>query len=277
MNLKKLATVPALAAALGLTFAGPTQAQQTTADPAGPADIYGNATGGDVSGPEDGDTDEEIAQNLAKIAGHPEFWNVDASYRPPLTMTMSAPDQESKFLHVKHFAQINGYFCGPATGKMMLYEMGEGPSNYNGDIQRQGKIGNAAHMQTWAEGATRWDNKQFRRGLNRWREGKIDGWYIRNGAPTVAEFKTALDVTVEAYGRPFAADTVEFAGGAHYNGHPSNRTIGHWIAVASYTNYGARTGFADPSTSVWSGVDTHFSANTRYFVETFLPYNGIVW
>ena len=191
-------------------------------------------------------------------------------------MSAASFDWTKKILPVAHYGQINGYFCGPGSGKMILKFLNEGLSAYNGASQDQDHIGGSAHMRTWINGKTGWTSGLFRIGLNRWRGGEDWGWYLDIHDPTVSGFKDALAFDID-YGMPFGADTVEFAGGTHYNGHPNNKTIGHWIVVHGYIDTGSETKFADPSTSVWPEVNKHFRYGTHGFVTTFLNNNGITW
>lgn len=131
-------------------------------------------------------------------------------------------------------------------------------------------------MRTWANGTTAWDSGRFRIGLNRWREGKDDGYYVDKHDPTVTYFKNSLTYGVD-YGFPLGADTVEFKGGTHYNGHP-NLKIGHWIVGHGYYDDAGRTRFADPAApDLYPNASKHFSYNTSDFVNRFLEYNGITW
>src|SRR5690606_7591983 len=126
-------------------------------------------------------------------------------------------------------------------------------------------------------GKTGWSTGLFRIGINRWRQGTNTGYYIDTADPSGTYFKDALLYDIDR-GMPFGANTVEFYNGAHYNGHP-NRVdpIGHWIVAHGYYSYGASARFADPSTTVWSGVAPHFTRASLAFADTFLNSNGITW
>jgi len=182
----------------------------------------------------------------------------------------------TKVLAVRHYGQIKSFYCGPASGKMILKYLDAGPSRYNHRLQTQRRIGGPAHMATDVNGKTSWASGLFRVGLNRWREGKSDGFYVDKHDPSVSYFTNALTLDVDR-GYPFGADTVEVAGGVHYNGHPTNQTIGHWIVAHGYFGGGTSTRFADPSTTVWSTPSDHFTYTTSDFVNRFLNQNGITW
>lgn len=112
--------------------------------------------------------------------------------------------------------------------------------------------------------------------MNKWRQGSSTGYYVDDGAPSATEFKSHLVYDADN-NYPLGADTVEMAGGVHYNGHPSNQTIGHWIVGKGYYNYGDGSYFADPATTVWSTVSPEFSYATSTFTNRFLQSNGVTW
>ncbi|MGW1769638.1 hypothetical protein ACWCQL_37040 [Streptomyces sp. NPDC002073] len=178
----------------------------------------------------------------------------------------------SRTLPLTHYGQINGYFCGPATG-LMVVKMADGSirSKYNRNAFSQSSMGNSAHMDTARAGRTDWAAKQFVRGVNRWRG---EPYYVQVPRPTASRAMSALKHDIGNNSVPIAADTVEFAGGLHYNGHPRHLTIGHWIAAYGYTNGGASSKWADPSTTIWSSARPTFNQNTSYFVNTHLQTNG---
>ncbi|MGO4255690.1 C39 family peptidase [Marmoricola sp. RAF53] len=179
-------------------------------------------------------------------------------------------------LDVAHYAQLKSYYCGPATGKMILAYKNEGPSALTGAVQNQYNIGDASHMRTDINGKTGWDSGLFRIGLNKWRVGTSNGYYVDKDSPTPAEFKSNLVYDIDN-SFPVAANTVETAGKAHYNGHPKAQTIGHWIVARGYYSYGDGTNFLDPSTSVWDSAQPAFTSSTGDFAATYLQINGITW
>lgn len=74
-----------------------------------------------------------------------------------------------------------------------------------------------------------------------------------------------------------AADTYEVAGGRHYNGHPGDREIGHWIAGYGYASSGATSYWADPSTSYYPNASKTFTAATDDFAYQYLWLNGVMY
>lgn len=186
----------------------------------------------------------------------------------------AAPPSHS--LPVEHRAQSVSYYCGPASGFMILKYRGNMTSEKNGDSLSQGSLAKYVHMDTDNLKSTPWDEHRFRIGLNRWRTGVATGFFVDLDSPSGSDVQVALTYDLYQKDIPFGADTVEFAGGVHYNGHP-NQTIGHWPAAYGYANSGDTAYFLDPSTSVWSGVNERFNYNTDNFTNRFLQSNGITW
>jgi len=179
--------------------------------------------------------------------------------------------------------QEKGYYCGPGSGYAILEYLlrnpytGPKPSAYNGAALSQSALATTAHMSTELHQATTWSSDGFRIGLNRWTSGATStGYYADSSSPSSSVFTSDMTYDID-HGHPLGADTVESANGAHYNGHPTDKTIGHWLAAYGYTSSGASTKWSDPSTSVWSSAAPYFTATNSYFVTTFLQNNGITW
>ncbi|MGW1766729.1 C39 family peptidase [Streptomyces sp. NPDC002073] len=254
--------------------------------------ILGNYTGANVSGPE---AEPLTAQAKDKIAlteawaraqdgrlSQADYTALEKSYLRKYKLqkkgafsTNAALAPTSRTLRLTHYGQATGYYCGPATAAMMIKSVnGSIKSRYNGNAFTQQNLANSAHMDTTRQGMTDWGTKKFVTGINRWRG---ENWYVQVPRPTpTLAVKTMLH-SIGENGMPIAADTVEFAQGRHYNGHPTNRTIGHWITAYGYSSSGATSKWADPSTTVWSGVSKTFPYNTRNFASYFLQTNGYAY
>jgi hypothetical protein len=185
-----------------------------------------------------------------------------------------APPPASRILGVVQVGQQNGFFCGPASGYMIIrFLHGAGfRSRFDGSAPGQAGLGNANHMATTANRVTAWATGRYVTGVNRWRGGRD---YVQVNAPSATLLNTVFRRSIGAQGMPFAGDTVEFAGGAHYNGHP-NRTIGHWITAYGYSTSGAVGRWADSSTTRFPAAQRTFSYNTASF-SRFLRSNGIAF
>jgi hypothetical protein len=188
------------------------------------------------------------------------------------TVTVAAP--VSRVLGVAQVGQHTGFFCGPASGyEIIRYLHGIGfTSRYDHSAPGQAGLANANHMGTSANHVTAWATGRYVTGVNRWR-GVND--YVQVHAPSPVLLKSVFTSSIGLHRMPFAADTVEFAGGPHYNGHP-NRTIGHWITAYGYSSAGAVGLWADSSTTSFPSAHRTFSYNTSSF-SGFLQSNGIAY
>ena len=187
-------------------------------------------------------------------------------------VTLAAP--ASRILGVAQVAQHNGFFCGPASGyEIVRFLHGVGfTSRYDGSAPGQAGLANANHMATTQNRVTDWATGRYVTGINRWR-GRND--YVQVHAPSAALLTSVFTSSIGVSGMPFAGDTVEFAGGAHFNGHP-NRTIGHWITAYGYSSSGAVGHWADSSTSLFPAAQRTFTYNTVAFSKL-LQSNGIAY
>lgn len=199
-----------------------------------------------------------------------------ASGRLSAPTRRSGPQYAARKLNVPHFAQINHYYCGPASGKMILRYLRAGRSKISGQRLTQKNLANSRHMRTDRHGATTWASGNFRKGLNRWFDGTASGYYLDQDSPSPELFISHLSYSVDR-GFPIAVDTVEFVKGDHYNNHPKHLRIGHWIVGRGYAKHGNRTYFLDPATSLWPEVLARFNKATRFFVNTFAQQNGMTW
>ncbi|NLE81138.1 MAG: hypothetical protein GX610_16445, partial [Rhodococcus sp.] len=172
----------------------------------------------------------------------------------------------------------SGYYCGPATAYMMLKFLGYSTSKHNSSHSlTQDRLASSTYLNTITVKATKWDSKVMETGIKAWTKDALR--YRQINAPTVAVVKGKLINRIGRNGQPFAADTVEFTGGKHYNGHP-NRTIGHWIAAKGYTNSGNTATWVDPAIPRFLNNDglgkTSFSEPTSSFTADYLQSNGIL-
>ncbi|MFG2330316.1 C39 family peptidase [Streptomyces sp. NPDC048604] len=259
--------------------------------------VTGNYTGADVTGPSaeplTAQAKEKIALTeawYAAVEGHGDLASVqrrETAYLKKYKLTdnrtvqarsggfaaMAAPT--SRTLRLTHYGQAKNFYCGPATAAMMI-KMKDGAirSKYNRNAFSQANLANSAHMNTQNAGRTDWSSKRFVTGINRWRG---EPYYVQVDRPSATLTTKAIRHAIGTNGMPVAADTVEFANGRHYNGHPVNKTIGHWITAYGYSNSGGTSKWADPSTTVWSSVNKTFSYNTGNFARYFLQSNGIAY
>jgi hypothetical protein len=183
---------------------------------------------------------------------------------------------------VAHHAQVRSYYCGPATAYSIIeYVRGaKKKSAWDGKGLSQNNLAASTYLNTDARRVTPWSAGRMKVTLNRWTSGTDKGWYVDKASPTPAEFKKALAWNIDRR-RPFAVDAVEMQGGRHYNGHPVNQTIGHWIVVRGYSGSGAVAHFVDPlagSSAVgWPNARPYFTSAPTAFTKNFLQSNGMTW
>jgi hypothetical protein len=256
----------------------------------------GNLTGGDVT--PDGaapamtqQAKEKVAATLAwsattkagdsagAAAAMNEYtakWGGPGAGSQSLSTSVTTAAVTARTLGVIQTPQITSYYCGPASGYMVVRFMdGAGiPSKWDGSPSGQSSLANAQHMNTNATHVTDWVSGRWALGVNRWRGNTF---YVQVHAPNASLLTAVFAQSVGYTGVPFAGDTVEFAGGAHYNQHPSGRTIGHWIVGYGYSVSGAQGYWADSSTPTYfPNAAPKFSYNTANFA-TFLQSNGVAY
>lgn len=226
---------------------------------------------------------EAALRSYVAAPGHDEAESAAAlaelrSVQPaaPSARRAAAAAPTSRTLDVTQVAQTKSYYCGPASAYMMLEQQGLTRSqDGRGRTLSQTSLAGADYLKTERNQATTWRSKAMASGINRWNGGS---WtYAQVQSPSGATAQGAFTSTLGANGRAIAADTVEFANQAHYNGHPTDRTIGHWIVGYGYEDSGATSFWADPSTSYFPEAAETFQVDTSSFARTYMQANGILY
>ncbi|MBW3086911.1 hypothetical protein KEM60_03140 [Austwickia sp. TVS 96-490-7B] len=192
--------------------------------------------------------------------------------------TSSDTPPSSTSLPVTQIPQIKKYYCGPASGEMIARAVGATTSRADGAPLSQEALAAPGYMDTDREEATKWKAGTFVTGLNRWLGAPL---YTQVDKPTGEQAWDALHSVVGVQKRPIAADAVEIAGGVHYNGHPVDRTIGHWIVGYAYDDAKGTSTWTDPAynapTVSWyrSVQAPTVTVDTEQFAADHLQYNGI--
>ncbi len=157
---------------------------------------------------------------------------------------------------VRADGQVNGIYCGPASGLGMIKTQdGVGfHSRKDGNLPYQVHMANYEHMQTDYYGATDWARGQWRRGVNNWR-GTNYYTQVGGSVSSAYEFSKAVQYAVNHDSKGVGVSTVEYVGKPHYNEHP-NRLIGHWIWAYGFSQDGAYTHLADPAHSLATFPDS---------------------
>jgi hypothetical protein len=181
-------------------------------------------------------------------------------------------------------------YCGPATAYAMLQQLGY-PTSHSGEALSQDNLAITKYLETryWG-GQTPWSGIQgdhpMPETLNYWRTGSYSGYYEADGlgmptkAPDTSTFENDVRYDIDT-GWSVAANITEVYNGYHLAGHPNTRTtIGHWLPIYGYSNFGATFNYADPASSIPSSwgwnvkpTNTDSAANFSGLVQA----RGIVW
>ncbi|WP_369371542.1 C39 family peptidase [Promicromonospora sp. Populi] len=187
-----------------------------------------------------------------------------AALSSPYALSAVSAVPDTLLLPTVHQAQAKSYWCGPATASMIV--------KYKGKTHTQTTMARVEYLKTEENGATTWASGLMTVGLNK---ALATAQYQQVQAPSATTLKGAMVDSLNAL-YPVALDTVEFAGGQHYNGHPVDRTIGHWIVGNGYSNAGSTLQFMDPATSYYPDAEPTFALSTTG-MAVYLQSNGIAW
>jgi hypothetical protein len=193
---------------------------------------------------------------------------------PSAAVTPMAPTTDV-ILGVQQVNQTTAYYCGPAAGyEIIRYLGGAGfTSRLDGSALSQANLANANHMNTDFYRSTDWARGQFVTGVNNWRGVN---YYVQVHAPSATLLPNVFTYSMDANGMPFSGDTVEFVNSPHYNGHPINTLIGHWITAYGYSMSGAVGYWTDSSVPYFPGAAPYFQAYSDAF-SSYLQSNGIAY
>ena len=170
------------------------------------------------------------------------------------------------YLDIEWAGQPNGYYCGPASGYMVLNHLGARTSE-NGAPLTMDNL--ARYMGVDSSGA---DSTGFRNALNNWL-----GWsaYQTIASPSYDQVRDAV-MGAFSTGYPTVVHTYERRGGPHYNGH-GNSSMGHFMVVDGYDTATDAVYIADPWAGVWSASSQKFwYPSLREFTATYItPYRYV--
>lgn len=224
----------------------------------------------------DGEISQEAFDRIERQA-----WRVlpsdEAARRQPQRLAGCPPQDPTcvrpkMLLRVPHRGQRNGFYCGPASGTMIAAYKGKKRSAVTHKKLSQNHMASRKHMKTRKHGKTAWESKLWARGLNRWLRGKKRGPYTQVKHPSKRKIKGALLYNTRRT-KSIGISTLEFAGGAHYNGHPTGQTIGHWVVSRGYGKTGKRTFALDPASTVWpESTHKRFRAKTKRLARIIKPH-----
>lgn len=184
-------------------------------------------------------------------------------------------------LKLWHTPQQTNYWCGPATAAMLirqLHRAGKIPTENSRDDNEykrtQTNLARPRYLDAENDGTYR---THMMRGLNRW--AKPATKYDVDSEPSVSRFRWLLEHNVRNTKMAMAVATIEHAGGYHYNGHPENSTVDHWVAAYGYNDEKGSTRIADAATGIssWTRVEKYADLNTSKFVSRHVSSKAVVW
>ncbi|WP_285595214.1 hypothetical protein [Kineosporia sp. NBRC 101731] len=188
-----------------------------------------------------------------------------------------AVDAPERTISMAQYPQAKNYYCGPAAAQALLKAKNFGDSADSGLALTQANLARDEYLTTEKNDATTWASFRMRKGMNRWRG---DTFFVELPSPSGSRFQSAV-LTAVSGGHGGTVDAVEYAGGLHYNNHPSDRTIGHWTAIYGHTADVVSVKLVDPSASdsvSWGHLPAEkFRYNTKQFADNFLEANGMVY
>ncbi len=221
--------------------------------------------------------DAQIASaelKVQKVAGEPlgkvSVSKLAATAAGDTTVTpMAFPTPaEARSLTLTHSSQSNGYYCAPASTAMVIrMSGGSETSRYNsGHKMSQTVLASSTYLATSSSQGTSMHRVPIT--LQRWMGLSTDVY----AGPTATKLKNLTAGAIGVLGHGVEYGTHETAGAKHYNNHPSNRSIDHYIAGFGYSSNGSNVKWADPATSIWSGLATKgnmSASNMAGFVSRF--------
>lgn len=231
---------------------------------------------GDASAMQLAEIDTQIASAQAKVArldGDPIV--PSSASKVAAAAGVAAPaafptPAAARTLNLTHSAQSNGYYCGPATTAMVIrMSGGSETSKYNSSHKMsQTMLASSTYLQITTSGTS---IQRIPTALKRWMNLSTDVY----AGPSATKLKNLVTGSIGVLSHGVAYGTRELTGGAHYNGHPTNSRIDHFIAGHCYTDEGVYLKYADPATSVWSGVKKTNSMRA-YQMRDFIAPWGVV-
>jgi hypothetical protein len=174
-------------------------------------------------------------------------------------------------------AQINSYFCGPATVSEMLAQMGKSLTQKKAAEE----LGTNSAGTGWSDGSGYPVPEVLNKNQSR-------NNYVAVGlpwSPTKSQIKTyEVDLVTDINhkgGAPLAGDAYEVPGGPHLVGHPLNQTIFHWFDIRGYKKSGATTDYEDSvhgaSSIGWAATVPAYSSLPSATVVNIVGARGYDW
>lgn len=172
------------------------------------------------------------------------------------------------------FAQITGYYCGPAAGQSILagwayagWSFAYGTPNQDGLANLMGTTSSSGTgIYEWARGMNGWI----------WNNKDMPGGWIYKAASTQTTMVNDIRGNIDAnWGA--GVNTVELTGGWRYNSHPSGGTIRHFISAFGYDTSANNLNLTDSAANSpafnWPNVQPTV-AMTNAFLFNFINQSG---
>ena len=180
--------------------------------------------------------------------------------------------EKTNDFNVTWAGQPNNYFCGPASGWMILNAIGAHQSAQGTPLSIDA-VASRDYMNTVDYGYTSFHDRRFEYGMNRWLGRDA---YTTIHTPSVDQVRDSVKSSFHK-GLPTAVDAQERRGGPHYNGHP-NSTFSHIMVVTSYDPNTDSMRMADPGVHyLWNGEEQfwyHLPSFTQNFLQTEVERDG---
>lgn len=181
------------------------------------------------------DSQEVIFDNSAIDGGIEE----EILYSIPKIMTRSTPDTPmSKNLNLQWVQQINGYYCAPAAGEMIVKPFNPSitqttiaSKNYFNTTTNGTDFG--IHLKTALETLT---------GIS---------WGIQSHVYSDVSTLQNRVVAAITYGNGVLVNTVESPGDCYLQGHDAYGVLYHYGVIDAYTSYGNNVVYKDPGAGMY--------------------------
>jgi len=144
----------------------------------------------------------------------------------------------------------------------------------------QTQLAASNQMQTEIHGSTPWYTNRYLMAdvLN---SNLNSAYYMAKQSPTLAELKSNIIFDVEIdYGIAANINITKYDNRPNF--YPTGVTLGHWVAIDGYRNYGDTISWAEPvynapSVSWHSKVTTPYVSAPTSMMQSMVRYRGIIW
>lgn len=216
---------------------------------------------------------EQLERNLTGGSLVPYGYTLTGQARQSGTAgTLS--DYPAHSLGAAYQLQSTDYWCGPASGWIVMNWLGYGASAYNGNALNQTNLASGTWMNT-TSGGTNLGDDPWRKTLNGWTSPTQSqaGWYIINWGPAASTISSDLAFDIDHY-YVLIYDVHMSAAHGKLPGYSGYTEAWHYVAGNGYSNYGALTDWIDPFTGGSPGY------NYAYDVNLLVPMMsdfGMIW